>query len=218
MFWGLILLLSYIGWWWRWWWIHVLLTKWAVDGHSLLKSAFGNQSVVSVLCLPGKNTAESLLCWSLHWMLKSYQFLQCRMIYGYSTMQPYGCLNQMMKKQGNYVGAAAMCLGGKSSSEKGGQCHWWMHIRDLLHCHNLLYFCFISKLDFCDLRSFLLLDWAVQRQQGVQEFIQNWEYVWKHQTYTPTRSGEDLWEWWTHHPPSSLLRSEHETYEERDDD
>ncbi len=50
--------------------------------------------------------------------------LQCRMIYGYSTMQPYVCLNQMMKKQGNYVGAAAMCLlGGKSSSEKAGQCH-----------------------------------------------------------------------------------------------
>jgi hypothetical protein len=28
-----------------------------------------------------------------------------------------------MKKQENYVGAAAMCLGGKSSSEKAGQCH-----------------------------------------------------------------------------------------------
>lgn len=96
----------------------------------------------------------------------------------------------MMKKQGNYVGAAAMCLGGKSLSEKAGQCHWWMHIRDLLHCHNLLYFCFISELDFCDLRSFLLLDWAVQRQQGVQELIQNWEYVWKHQTYTPHKF------WW----------------------
>jgi hypothetical protein len=63
--------------------------KWAVDGHSLLKSAFGNQSVVSVLCLPRKNAAESLLCVYWHWMLKSYQFLHCRMIYGYSTMQPY---------------------------------------------------------------------------------------------------------------------------------
>lgn len=48
--------------------------KWAVDGYSLLKSAFGNQSVVSVLCLPGKNAAESLLCVYWHWMLKSSVF------------------------------------------------------------------------------------------------------------------------------------------------